>query len=148
MTTTAAKAVAPSPAIAMRYLSRNSLAGEPVVAKWGSDAIPSSAIARPSKPITSGSIARAARARLAPSTEPERVFVPSCRGGVPEGEPAGLLVFDAPPDPFAEAILSAAGQTLAARAAVMSAGLGLPRSTTTIVTRRTSRPPLVCAEIR
>jgi len=147
MTTTAAKAVAPSPAIVIRYLSRSSFAGEPVVAKRGSDAIPSSAIARPSKPITTGSSARAALARLAPSTEPERVFVPSWRG-VPEGEPAGLLVFDAPPDPFAEVILSAAGQTLAARAAAISARLGLPRSTTTIVTRRTSRPPLVCAEIR
>jgi len=147
MTTTAAKAVAPSPAIAIRYLSRNSFAGEPVVAKRGSDAIPSSAIARPSKPITSGSSARAALVRLAPSTEPERVFAPSCRG-VPEGEPAGLPVLDAPPDAFAEAILSAAGQTLAARAAAISARLGLPRSTTTIVTRRTSRPPLVCAEIR
>src|SRR6266480_4484291 len=106
MTTTAAKAVAPSPAIAIRYLSRNSFAGEPVVAKWGSDAIPSSAIARPSKPITTGSSARAALARLAPSTEPERAFVPSCRA-VPDGEPAGLLVFDAPPDPFAGAIVSA-----------------------------------------
>jgi hypothetical protein len=147
MTTTAAKVVAPSPAIAIRYLSRNSFAGEPVVAKRGSDAIPSNAIARPSKPITSGSTARATLAKLAPSTEPERVFVPSCTA-VLEGEPVRLLVFDAPPDLCAEAILSAAGQTLAARAAAISARLGLPRSTTTIVTRRTSRPPLVCAEIR
>ncbi len=57
-------------------------------------------------------------------------------------------MFEAPLDVPAPPMLLAAGQTLAARAAAISSRLGVPWSTTTIVTRWTSNPPRVCTEIR
>jgi hypothetical protein len=58
-------------------------------------------------------------------------------------------VFDAPVVPFkAEAKRLLAEHTLAVRAAASSAGLGAPRSTTTIVTRLTKVPAPVRAAIR
>jgi hypothetical protein len=68
-----------------------------------------------------------------------------------EGWPTERLVFDAPVDPAeapADARLLAEVQTFAARADDTSLELGVPPSTTTIVTRRRSLPAGVRTEIR
>jgi hypothetical protein len=70
---------------------------------------------------------------------------------VAEGWPTERLVFDAPVDPDAvpaDARLLAEVQTFAARADDTSLELGVPPSTTTIVTRRRSLPAELRTEMR
>jgi hypothetical protein len=77
--------------------------------------------------------------------------VPSAGALLAEGWPTERLVFDAPVDPAAapaDARLLAEVQTFAARADDSSLELGVPLSTTTIVTRRRSLPAGVRTEIR
>jgi hypothetical protein len=112
-------------------------------------------IARASSATSTGWIARATFSTLAASTAPECEFAPRSEllGGAVDRSGAwpseSPLVLDAPVDPFAaETRLCADAQTFAARAAAISFRLGTPLPTTTIVTRRTSLPDRVRAEIR
>jgi hypothetical protein len=98
-----------------------------------------------------GRIARAALSTLAASTAPEWVFRPGGCAGVNErcGELERLLALDAPVEPLTAAASGlAALQTFEARAATIWSRVGAPPSTTTIVTRRTTRPARVWAVIR
>jgi hypothetical protein len=92
-------------------------------------------------------------------TAPEWLFPPSL-GPLADGFPGGderwtscggletLLVFAAPVDPAAAARRFAAAQTFEANAAAIWSRVGAPPSTTTIVTRWTTRPGRVCTVIR
>jgi hypothetical protein len=128
-----------------------SFARESEWATGGSEAIASKTIAMARSATITGRIARAALSALAASTAPEWVFCPGSCAGVNERccELERLLVLDAPVEPLAAvASRPAALQTFEALAAAICSRVGVLRSTTTIVIRRTTRPARVRAVIR